>query len=61
MSIALWMLVDGLIERMSKVALLALTKFGYRSWSIFNFFVLDTDRVLWLMLNCGTDMCVCNS
>ena len=53
MLITLWLLVTGLIERMLKVALLALTKFGYRSWSIFNSFVLGTDRMLWLLLSCG--------
>ena len=38
----MWLLVIGLIERMLKVALLALAKF-----------VLDTDMMLWLILNCG--------
>ena len=31
----------------------SLTKFGYCSWSIFNSLVLDTDRMLWLLLSCG--------
>ena len=48
----MWLIVTGLIERMLKVALLALTKFGYCSWSIFNSFVLDNDRMLWLLLSC---------
>ena len=38
---------------MLKVALIETTKFGYCSWSIFNYFVLDTDRMLWLLLSCG--------
>ena len=45
--------MPGLIERMSKVASLVMTKFGYRSLSIFNLFVLDTDMMLCLLLSCG--------
>ena len=53
MLIAFGLLVTGMIERMLKVALLALKKFRYRSLSIFNLFVLDTDRMLWLLFSCG--------
>ena len=53
MFISLWMLVTGLIGRMFKVASIALTKFVYWSWSIFNLFVLNNDRILWLLLSFG--------
>ena len=49
----MWMLVTGRIERILKVASLAMMKFVHRSWSIFNLFVLDTDRILWLLLSYG--------
>ena len=55
----MWLLVTALIETMLKVASLAMTKFGYRSRSIFNSFILDTDRMLWLLLSCGVvHMCL---
>ena len=50
----------GLTEKIVfKVALLALTKFGYISLLNFNSFVLDIDRMLWVLLNFGTVMFVC--
>ena len=51
MLIVLLLLVTSLIESMLKVAVLAITNFEYRFRSNFNSFVLDTDRMLWLLLS----------
>ena len=57
--IALWLLVAGFIEIIVlKVASLAWKKLDIAPDQFFNSFVLDTDMMLWVLLNCGTDVYV---